>query len=105
MKPPMLHTAYKVATTRNAYGDYILGAETELPCHFREITSQVFDMNETINCDAMAWFMPDSGIMKKDIIKIYDTYYQVERRAMGRKLRKTAVQFIEVNLSKYGSIS
>lgn len=106
MRPPMLHTAYKVTTTRDAYGSYTASAETALPCHFRYITQQITDTNsETINSDAMAWFMPNSGIDRKDIVKIDGQHFRVERVTKARRLRDPAVQFIKVELLKYGMIS
>lgn len=106
MKPPMLHTAYKVTTTRNAYGDFIASGETALPCHFRYITEQVSGVgNETIQSDAMAWFEPDSGVQKEDILKIDGEHFRVERLIKARKLRDTRVQFLKVELLKYGTIS
>jgi len=105
MKPPMLHTAYKVTTTRNAYGDYIASGETSLPCHFREINQHIVDNNEYIESDAMAWFEPDSGVAEKDILKIHGVHYQVDRVFNARRLRQSAVQFIKVELRKYGDIS
>lgn len=105
MKPPFLHTAYKVTTTRNRYGDFIAGAETQLACHFREITEHVLDNNEYIQSDAMFWFEPDSGVDKKDIIKINGTHYQIERVIKARRLRQPAVQFIKCEARKYGTIS
>jgi hypothetical protein len=102
----MLHTAYKVTTSRNAYGDYLPSTHTELKCHFRYITEQVTDSsNETIQSDAMAWFEPDSGIDRKDVIKYENQFFRVERVIKARKLRSTEVQFIKVELLKYGVIS
>lgn len=106
MKPPMLHTAYKVTTTRNAYGDFLPSGETALKCHFRYITQQIStDANETIQCDAMAWFEPDSGINRKDIIKFEGEHFRVEKVIKARRLRQASVQFIKVELLKYGVIS
>lgn len=105
MKPPMLHIAHKVTTTRNAYGDYLSSAETALKCHFRYITQQIIDGNETIQCDAMAWFEPDSGIDRNSIIKFEGEHFKVERVIQARRLRSPEVQFIKVELFKYGVIS
>ena len=106
MKPPLRHTAYKVTTTRNVFGDYVAGVQTALPCHFRYITDLVTGSgNETIESDAMAWFNPDSGIEKGDILVIYSRGYMVENVIEAPRLRSTAIQFIKVTLSKYGIIS
>lgn len=106
MKPPMLHTAYKVSYTRNAYGDYVTSTETTLKCHFREINQQVTDNNdETIQSDAMAWFEPDAGIDRKSIVRIQGMYYRVERIIKARKLHNSNVQFLKCELLKYGVIS
>ena len=106
MKPPMLHTAYKVSYTRNAYGDYLTATETYVKCHFREINNQVTDTNaESIQSDAMAWFEPDSGIDRNSILLIQDQYYRVERVTKARKLHNPTVQFIKCELLKYGIIS
>jgi predicted nuclease of restriction endonuclease-like RecB superfamily len=105
MKPPMLHTAYKATTTRNAYGDYVSTGETALACHFREITNVLTELDEVIQSDAMAWFEPDSGVEKLDILKIYGTYYRVEKVTKARRLRNPNVLFIKTELLKYGAIS
>ena len=102
----MLHTAYKVTVTRNAYGDFLPSGETAHKCHFRYITEQVSSSNnEQIQSDAMAWFEPDSGIDRKDIIKIDGEHFRVERVIKARKLRNPNVQFIKTELLKYGPIS
>lgn len=106
MKPPMMHTAYKVTQTRNEYGDFTGTTLTAIPCHFRYITEQITGgPNEQIQSDAMAWFEPDSGIEKKDILKLDDEYFRVERVIKARRLRSSVVQFIKVELLKYGQIS
>ena len=106
MKPPMRHTAYKVTTTRNAYGDYVASGSVALPCHFRNITEQVTSTSdETIQGDAMAWFEPDSGVEKGDILFIDDQHFRVERVIKARRLRDPAVQFIKTELLFYGVIS
>lgn len=102
----MLHTAYKVSTTRNAYGDYVVSTQTALACHFREINEQVTtENNEVIQSDAQAWFEPDSGVDRKDILKINGLHYRVERVIKARRLRSSVVQFIKCDLLKYGPIS
>lgn len=105
MKPPMLHTAYKANTSRNAYGDYSFTTGTALACHFRYITDLVTGDNQQIQSDALAWFMPDSGVVKGDIIKFDNEYWMVERVTKARKLRDPNVQFIKCELFKYGVIS
>lgn len=106
MKPPMYNTAVKYAHTRNAYGDYTLSTTTTLPCHFRYITEQVTTTSsEAVQSDAMAWFEPDSGVVKGDILLIENEHFRAERIIHARKLRDNNVQFIKVYLSKYGLIS
>jgi hypothetical protein len=106
MKPPMLHTAYKVTTTRDAYGSFTASGSTALPCHFRVNNSQITGSgDETVQSDAMAWFEPDSGIALKDIIRFGSRHYRVERVIEARRLRETAVQFIKCDLKIYGVIS
>lgn len=102
----MLQTVYLVSTTRDAYGDYTPGAETALSCHFREITQVALTGNqEQILSDAMAWFEPDSGVERNNILKIDGEHYKVEKVTKARRLHETAVQFIKVDLIKYGVIS
>lgn len=102
----MLHTAYKVSYTRNAYGDYLTTTEIYVKCHFREINQLVTDNNDqTVQSDAMAWFEPDSGIDKGSILHIEGEYYRVERIIKARKLHNPNVQFLKCELLKYGIIS
>lgn len=106
MKPPMNHTAYKLLYTRNVYGDFIASGTTELKCHFRYITEQITDSsNQTIQSDAMAWFEPDSGIEKQDIVQIDGENFRVERIVKARRLRNPNVLFLKCDLLKYGAIS
>ena len=104
--PPMFHTAYKVTSSRNAYGDYTASGETSLKCHFRVINTLVTSTdNEQVQSDAMAWFEPDSGVVKGDIIKFEGTHYRVERLTEARRLRNPSILFIKTELLKYGVIS
>lgn len=106
MKPPMRQIATKHNYTRNAYGDFVVSTTEQLPCHFRYITDQVSDTNnEQVASDAMAWFEPDSGVEKKDIIQIDNTFFRVERLFRARRLRDAEVQFIKTELTMYGVIS
>lgn len=105
LKPPMLHTAYKVTVTRNAYGDYLSSGTTALSCHFRYITEVVTENNQQIQSDAQGWFEAGSGVEKGDIIKFEGEHYRVERVTQARRLRETTVQFIKTELLKYGTIS
>lgn len=101
----MIHTAYLVTTSRNAYGDYSASGETALACHFRHITNVVSESNQAINSDAMAWFEPDVNIVKGSIIKFEGEHFRVEKITKARKLRKPQVQFLKTELLKYGVIS
>lgn len=104
--PPMMHTAYKVNTTRNAYGDFIASTSASYKCHIREINQVITTSNdETVQSDAMAWFEPDADIQEQDIIKFEDTHYRVERITKARRLRNPAVLFLKCDLLRYGQIS
>jgi hypothetical protein len=106
MKPPMRQVATKYNYTRNAYGDFTVSTTETLPCHFRYITNQISDTNnEVVQSDAMAWFEPDSGVVNKDIIQIDNTFFRVEKVTRARRLRDPEVQFIKVDLQRYGVIS
>lgn len=102
----MLHTAYKVTTTRNGYGDFIPSGTTSLPCHFRVVNDIITTSNnEQIQSDAMAWFESDSGVDIQDIIKFEGEHYRVERVTKARRLRDPTVLFLKCDLLKYGAIS
>ena len=102
----MYHTAYKVTTSRNAYGDYTATGETAITCHFRTINEQVTGSgNETVQSDAMIWTEPDSGLVRGDIIKFEGEHYRVERITKARRLRNPTVLFLKIELLKYGTIS
>lgn len=106
MKPPMLHTCYKVTTSRNSYGDYTASGQTAIDCHFRYINQQISDSNnQVIQSDAMLWVEPDSGIDRKTIIKFEGEHFIVEKVTKARRLRETDVQFLKCDLKKYGVIS
>ena len=53
----------------------------------------------------MAWFEPDSGVEKEDVLLIDNENFRVERVIKARRLRDSSVQFIKVELLKYGLIS
>lgn len=103
--PPMVHTAYKITTTTNDYGDRIAGAQVAIKCHFRHITQHVYENNETVQCDAMAWFEPDSGIVRNTLIKFEGEHFRVEKVIKARRLHNPNVVFIKTELLKYGTIS
>ena len=106
MKPPMFHTAYKITSARNAYGDYTASGQISLKCHVRMINDLVTSSsNEQIQSDAMMWFEPDSGVVKGNIIKFEDVYYRVERLVEARRLRNPTVLFLKCDMLKYGAIS
>jgi hypothetical protein len=106
MKPPMLHTAQVITHTRNAYGDYVATASTTIKCHFRFINEMITTgYNEAVQSDAMAWFEPDSGIVRESLVRIDGDYYRVEKVIKARKLRNPNVQFIKAYLAHYGVIS
>ena len=106
MKPPMLYTAYILATDRNKYGDYIDTVETAVKCHFRVINElQHSTASDQIQSDAMGWFEPDSGVVKGTIVKFEGTHYKVEQLIEARKLRDPNVQFLKTRMMKYGPIS
>lgn len=97
----MLQTAYKVTKTRNEYGDYEGTDKTAIYCKFREITRLVDGLADTVESDAMAWFEPDSGVIKGDVIEYENTLYKVEKLTNARTLRSTQVLFIKTELNRY----
>lgn len=103
----MRQTAYKITATRNAYGDFVAGARTSLVCHFRYITQLNTDTygSDAVKGDAMAWFEPDSGIVKKDILIIDSEGWLVSKVVKARRLRNPDVQFLKVTLVRYAVIS
>ena len=76
-----------------------------LKCHFRYQTQQVSGSPEQVQSDALAWFEPDSGVDRKDIIKFEGEHFRVERVVKARRLRSPDVQFIKVELLRYGLVS
>lgn len=106
MKPPMLHQAYKVNYTRNAYGDYTATGSQAIKCHFRYINEIITsNTDEQIQSDAIAWFEPDANIEINDLVLVDGDHYRVEKLIRARKLRSTTVQFKKAYLAKYGIIS
>lgn len=103
----MVHTAYKVNTSRNAYGDYVSDSTTTAtPCHFRYITKEISGAtDEVVSSTAMVWFMPDENVDKGDVIKVDDEYFKIESIIKARRLRNPAVLFLKCSLVKYGFIS
>lgn len=106
MKPPMRHTAYKVAYTRNSYSDFVAGVQTAIKCHFRYVANLITSgSSEALQSDAMAWFEPDSGIKEQDILVIESEGFRVERVTKARRLRDPTVLFLKCDLLRYGIIS
>lgn len=106
MKPPMLHTAYKVNYTRSAYGDYTVTNSYAIVCHFRYINEVIIsNPSETTLSDAMAWFEPDADIKLEDIVLIDGNHYKVKKLIRARKLRSNSTVFLKTYLSFYGVIS
>lgn len=100
----MLQTAYKVTKTRTKYGDYSGASETAINCKFR-VNTMLYDAGnaDVSESDAMAWFEPDSGIVKGDVIKYDDVLYKVERLIEARKLHTTDVQFLKAEMNRFQS--
>jgi len=106
MKPPMRETAIKITRSLNGYGDFTEISRANLPCHFRNITSQVAGGgDETVESDALAWFEAGSGVVRNDILIIDGEGWRVERLTKARRLRDNSVQFIKTELLRYGVIS
>lgn len=106
MKPAMLHQAYKVSYTRNAYGDYTATSSTAINCHFRYINEVITsNPNEQIQSSAIAWFEPDLSVVIGDVFLIDDNHYRVEKLVKARRLRSTAIEFKKAYLALYGVIS
>ena len=104
MQPPMQMTAYKITTSRNAFGDHLLTTTTHpLPCHFRDMTTtQIGGTNETITTNALIWFSPDAGIIKNDIISVDGVYFKIDSVIKARRLRDSTILFLKCGLIKYG---
>ncbi|OQA03767.1 MAG: hypothetical protein BWY69_00247 [Planctomycetes bacterium ADurb.Bin401] len=102
----LVDTIYKIATTKNKYGDSVLGVETSMNCRFREISGLSNTSNrEVVDCDAMLWLAGDATVSKGDIFRYDNDYYKVEKITKARKGGKTGVEFIKCELLSHRFIS
>lgn len=98
---------YKIGTTRNKYGDLVIGAETAKSCRFREISGLNVNRSniEEINCDAMLWLAGDDTVAKGDIYRYGNDYFRVERITKARRGGSTGVEFIKCDLLSHRFVS
>lgn len=98
---------YKITTTRNKYGDLVMGAEAGKDCWFREITALVPSTGnaEEIQCDAVVWFAGSDDTKKGDIYRYGNDYYRVTRITKARKGGMTNVEFIKCELISHRFVS
>lgn len=102
----LVDTIYKIGTTRNKYGDLVMGVESAKSCRFREIGSITNQSNrEEIDCDAMVWFAGDDTVAKGDIYRYGNDYYRVERITKARRGGHTGIEFIKCDLLSHRFIS
>lgn len=105
MKPNMTQTIVKVSASYNRFGDLDFdntGQNEYLIGKFRYITQlQITTQNrEQVTADAMAWFNPDSGVVRGDVLHYDGEYFRVEKVVKARDLDSEAVHFIKCYLVK-----
>jgi len=97
--PPFNRTCQKVAVSRNAWNDRVMGVTSNLSCHFRQIDTQTrVDHGEEYDADAMVWFPAGTSIVDGDTIIFDSVYYQIERIVKAVRLGFDTVEFIKCDL-------
>ncbi len=99
----------KISVHRNVYGDITAdgGSSTQVGCRFRVITNTTNSSSheEVHSEEAMAWFAPNSGIVRGDILLYEGQTWKVQKVNEARRLGETDIQFLKCWLQAYGLVS
>lgn len=97
----------KIATTRNEYGDFVLGESETINCRFREINdiTRGVDGREELDADAMIHVATDSSVELNDILSYQGNGYKVTEITKARRGGETGVQFKKCLLTRERGIS
>jgi hypothetical protein len=103
----LVDTFTKFTVTRDTYGDKALGATTNIPCLYRDIsTLDNANNSEQEVIDGIAWFRGDSGIVKGDVGMIGGEYFSVEKvNKAQRRLLTNATVFLKCELMRTRQVS
>jgi hypothetical protein len=97
----------KITASRNEGGDFVYGAQTDIPCRFREINdiTRGVDGREELDADAMVHLPSDCGVVLGDILIYSGEYYRVDTITKARKMGSTNVEFLKCLLLRHRQVS
>lgn len=111
MDAHLVETAQRVTTTRNAFGDIVLGATTDVNCLYRDIStlSRGNANREETDIDGILWLKADEEAYAVRGAMYYhpdEGYLRIERRIVAKRLVKGgATVFIKCEVTKQRQIS
>lgn len=105
----LVETAQRVTTTRNAFGDIVYGATTDVNCLYRDIStlSRGNANREETDIDGLLWLKADEPAERGTIYYHPDEgYLRIERIVKAKRLlRGGATVFIKCEVTKQRQIS
>lgn len=105
----LTQTATKYVTTRNVFGDIVLGNQTPTKCLYRDIsTLSASQANRyDVNISGLLWFGAAESVKRGDVYKLDDgNYYQIQQVLLARtRVTDNAVKFIKCTVSKTMQVS
>lgn len=102
-------TATKYVTTRNVFGDIVMGNQSSTKCLYRDIsTLSASQQNKyDVNISGILWFGASENVKRGDVYKL-DTgdYVQIQQVLLARtRVTDNAVKFIKCTVSKTMQVS
>lgn len=102
-------SATKYVTTRNVFGDDVIGAATATKCLYQDIsTLSASQANKyDVSTSGILWFGAAENVKKGDIYKLDDgNYYKVQSITYARtRVTDNGIKFIKCAVSKTMQVS
>lgn len=109
MQPRLVETCYKVATTRNKFGQFDFGAAGDpKKCLYRPINEmrQGSGNREEVLLDGIFWLSPDDGWQINDTILYNSEYFRIDRIIEAkRRVKDNATHFIKAEVMRTRQVS
>lgn len=105
----LTQVATKYGTTRNVFGDVVMGAQTQSKCLYQDISTLGNSQSNKYdtNISGLLWFGPGETIKRGDVYKL-DTgdYVMIQQILLARtRVTDNTVKFIKCTVSKTMQVS
>ena len=93
-------------TTRNMYGDLVLGTGNTLLCLYRNITSLTRGVREEVGIVGSFWFSNSATVSRGDVIKYNGQLYRLENEVTAKTLlTQNVVTYLRFTASELRQLS